>query len=368
MKLSIGTFEHDENSIATQIRLVRNLADFPFSHICTDKQKHEIARRIRATFSASDPTLTPISFDGERELFLSPERDGTLLLGDGENKLIITANGENHLTILSRSSGLSPDRAYERARLYDQAFCDSVAVAFDRKFGYLTARPDEAGCGLTVSCLLHLPALSICGQIASVKAKMKKCALSLDDLLEQAENADCLYRLSTKEAQLSEKELLAKLTVAALSIVGREKELCKSLYVGGGVDFKDNLCRAYGVLLYAEKLTHTEFRKLWSEVLTGVECGIFPDISADTLTALWLYALPCHLSTSADAESKTISADVRRAAMARKALRKERFQQGKTGTKANTHVQTDTKSDSAADATVPPSRNSPNNGDKGENI
>ncbi len=371
------TVRHEENLLGTQVRLVRNFADFSFPHTCTPTQKQEIARRIGTIFSALDPALCPPESGKKKCFFAIFETDGVPLLCNRTGELFIAANGENHVTILSQSAGLSPDRAYEKARLYEQAFCEKAAVAFDKEFGYLTARPAEAGTALTVSCVLHLPSLSVCGQIGTVRSKTEKQALKLRGIFGESENsADCLYRLSTLDARLSEKELLGKLTVAALAILRREKELCRSLYIGGGIDFKDNLCRAYGVLLYAEKLTHTEFRKLWSEVLCGVECGLFPRVGVDTLTELWKEALPENLSDFSelsetankdglsDLSKKTLlqtpaSVDVRRAEITKAALRKDAFRREGESTSA-TQKQIDEKNTRR--------QNIPSDRDKGERL
>ena len=86
-------------------------------------------------------------------------------------------NEEDHLRIQVMKSGLNLDGAWDQINQLDDDIESRLTYAYHPKFGYLTACPTNAGTGIRVSVLVHLPALAITHQIEKVFRSLQKINL-----------------------------------------------------------------------------------------------------------------------------------------------------------------------------------------------
>jgi protein arginine kinase len=163
--------------------------------------------------------------------------------------------------------------------------------------------------------MLHLPAITSCGQIKSLVSLMTKIGLTVRGLYGEGSEAEgCLYQVSNQiTLGVSEKDAIEKLTSAVSQIVERERQLRETLLSGGGLDFEDSICRSYGILRYAKKLSSKEFLKLWSDVKFGVESGVIRDIYDINLTRMLVEVMPAHILSKYPEASHSSRRDEKRA-------------------------------------------------------
>lgn len=312
MKWYYGKASSEGVVLSSRVRLARNLAEYPFPRKCTPDIKKEICGKIKNTMeslacerfnyidmpSASliDKSVLLEDHLVSRE-FLEGDTTGRLLITDEQNTLSVMVNEEDHLRIQSIVPGLDILGAYERASAIDDIISEGEKIAFDEKLGYLTSCPTNLGTGLRASVMLHLPAITSCGQIKNLVGLMTKIGLTVRGLYGEGSEADgCIYQISNQiTLGVSEKDAIEKLTSAVGQIVERERQLRETLLSGGGLDFEDSICRSYGILRYAKKLSSKEFLKLWSDVKFGVESGVIRDIHEVNLTRMLVEVMPAHI-------------------------------------------------------------------------
>jgi protein arginine kinase len=173
------TTEPDPVVLSTRVRLARNLSKRPFPHLASPGQLEEIATTIMtvvseaAAESVSSIWCPPIEVshlqDADKAILVDshlvslahviggPHR---IALIDQEHAASILVNEEDHLRIQTILPGLVPDRAWREADTIDDSLAARLPIAFHATFGYLTSSLANAGTGLRISVMLHLPALA----------------------------------------------------------------------------------------------------------------------------------------------------------------------------------------------------------------
>lgn len=298
--------------LSSRVRLARNLSELPFPKKCTPQQRIEVCNKIKdAVEKHSCERYNYIDMSSLSELersvlredhlvsheFCEGDPSGRMLITDENNTLAVMVNEEDHLRIQSIVPGLDIEGAYKRAESFDCAVSMGAEIAFDEKLGYLTGCPTNLGTGMRASVMLHLPAMTSCGQIKSMINLMTKIGLTVRGMYGEGSDADgCLYQLSNQVTLgISENDAIEKLANAVNQISEREKQLRETLLSGGGIDFEDSICRSYGILRYAKKLSSREFIKLWSDVRFGIESGVIRDMDSVNLTRLLIEVMPAHI-------------------------------------------------------------------------
>ncbi len=332
MKWYYGKASSEGVVLSSRVRLARNLENYPFPKKCSPETKKEICQKIKNTVeqlacerfnyinmeeqSVIDKNVLLEDHLVSRE-FCEGDCVGKLLITDEQNTLSVMVNEEDHLRIQSIMPGLDIEGAYERANYIDDIICQGENVAFDEKLGYLTSCPTNLGTGMRASVMLHLPALTSCGQIKNLVGLMTKIGLTVRGLYGEGSEAEgCLYQVSNQiTLGVSEKDAIEKLTSAVGQIVERERQLRETLLSGGGLDFEDSICRSYGILRYAKKLSSKEFLKLWSDVKFGVESGVIRDIHDINLTRMLVEVMPAHILAKYPEAAQSSKRDEKRAEM-----------------------------------------------------
>ncbi len=320
--------------ISSRIRLARNLADYPFPSKCTDAQLSEVCSAVKAALEkGACERFNYIAMSSlsnvEKSLlvedhmaspdFCDGKSAGRMLITDEQSTASVMVNEEDHLRIQAIAPGLDLEGAYKRASDIDDAISDGTNIAFDEKFGYLTACPTNLGTGMRASVMLHLPAMTYLGKIGSVMNLMTKIGLTVRGLYGEGSSADgCLYQISNQiTLGIGEKDAIEKLTSAVTQIAENEKNLREALLSGGGVDFEDSIFRSFGILKYARKLSSVEFLKLWSDVKFGVDAGVITELSGVNLTKLLVEVMPAHIMQKYEGLEKPAARDIKRAEIVR---------------------------------------------------
>ena len=306
--------KHSDDSVvlSSRVRLARNISGFPFPKKCSAEKKQEICRVVKdavekyacerynyiqaGSLSPVDRGVLVEDHLVSRE-FCDGDLSGRMLVTDENNTVCVMVNEEDHLRIQALLPGFDLEGAYRKAAEIDDIIEKGAPFAFDGKLGYLTACPTNLGTGMRASVMLHLPAMTSCGQIKSMVNLMTKIGLTVRGLYGEGSEADgCIYQISNQiTLGISEADAIEKLAGAVKQIVEREEKLRNTLLSGGGIDFEDSICRSYGTLRYAKKMSSKEFLKLWSDVRFGVCCGIIKDLQNVNLTRLLVEAMPAHI-------------------------------------------------------------------------
>src|SRR5699024_8972303 len=101
------------------------------------------------------------------EFAMNEKKIGALMINDEEN-IAIMVNEEDHIRMQFFCSGLDLDNLKNLAVEIDEKLDNLLPYACHEKYGYLTACPTNVGTGMRASVMVHLPALTMTGNINKI--------------------------------------------------------------------------------------------------------------------------------------------------------------------------------------------------------
>ena len=296
--------------VSSRVRLSRNLNGFNFLNRCSKEKQEEILEKIKEIVPSLGYGLKFIKLDDLDEVtklslveknLISPEftvknkNVKAIIINDEEN-ISIMLNEDDHIKIQVFSTGQELDNLMSLIVEIDEKLGEMVEYAYNKNFGYLTASPVDIGTGMKASVIVHLPALTLTGNLSKVLRIVNNFGLSIKGVYgEGSQNYGDLYQISNNQTiGITEKEIIANVKNITEKIIEQErtarKYLCKN-----ELELRDIVYRAFGVLTFASKLGTEECRKLLSEVKMGVDLGILNEIDDGKVRELELYTKPGNL-------------------------------------------------------------------------
>lgn len=300
--------------ISTRIRLARNLDKTPFPASLGGEKKADALKKLKASVFESNSTLSKDFKEYNldelsnvekismlEEHLISPQMtkgEGHCVLVNNDKTMSIMFMEEDHIRLQVIMGGYCLDEAFDLADKVDDVIEENVTYAFDEKFGYLTACPTNAGTGLRASVMMHLPALTMTGNITRVLQSVSGVGISVRGLYGEGTNAEgCLYQISNSITMgLTEKEIIEKVKAIVNKISELEKQARDMLKEKRDTEFCDKLYRSYGVLKYARCVTSAEAKTMLSDVMLGQNMGIIPCDGKMTPLELMVKTTPSVLS------------------------------------------------------------------------
>lgn len=308
----LGVGEQSDIVVSTRIRLARNLNEYPFPNKLNTKSRTALNNIIK------DAVETDNKFDlrfvemkslarfeaasmAERHI-ISPEfasdTDGRALLISKDEDICIMLNEEDHIRIQIMKSGFALDEAYSVADEIDDLLGNKLQYAFDERIGYLTQCPTNLGTGMRASVMLHLPALTMNGQIHKLINTISKLGLTFRGAFGEGTKATGdMYQLSNQiTLGISEEFAIRNLKAITLQLCASERaareELLKS------IDTEDAIYRAYGTLKWARLLSTQELMDNLSLVRLGSVAGKI-SVPIETLNELMISMQPASINVMA---------------------------------------------------------------------
>ena len=319
--------------LSTRIRLARNLDEFPFPSRLDAEGKNRVNSLIKtALFENDSKDFSYIEMKdltrrqavslAERHL-ISPEfaakKDGSALMLSGDEGVSIMLCEEDHIRLQVMKAGLALEEAFDIADKLDSLLDSRLSYAFDERIGYLTACPTNLGTAMRASVMLHLPALTRCGQISRLASTVSKLGLTIRGAYGEGSRATGdIYQISNQiTLGITEETAIANLKSIVLQLVGQERAAAAKM-VKNPAD-EDKIFRAYGILKHARLLTTDEFMELASLVRLGASRGIL-DVNIEKINELIVNMQPATVSAANENADTAPERDKIRAAAVREAL------------------------------------------------
>jgi protein arginine kinase len=319
--------------LSTRIRLARNLDEFPFPSRLDAEGKNRVNTLIKtALFENDSKDFSYIEMKNltrrqavslaERHL-ISPEfaakKDGSALMLSGDESVSIMLCEEDHIRLQVMKSGLALEEAFDIADKLDTLLDSRLTYAFDERIGYLTACPTNLGTAMRASVMLHLPALTRCGQIGRLASTVSKLGLTIRGAYGEGSRATGdIYQISNQiTLGITEETAIANLKSIVLQLVGQERAAAAKM-VKNSAD-EDKIFRAYGILKFARLLSTEEFMELVSLVRLGAARGIL-DVNIAKINELIVNMQPATVSAANENADTAPARDKIRADAVREAL------------------------------------------------
>ena len=322
--------------ISSRIRLARNIETINFvnKYNTQDVEKviestidacRNISENLKSIKLKDMDNITKLSLIEKH--IISPEfavntEKGVLLISEEEN-IAIMLNEEDHIRIQVLSAGINLDSLYNLADKIDNDISKKIHYAYHTKYGFLTSCPTNAGTGLRASVMVHLPALTITKNINRVLEVVNNVGMNIRGIYgEGTESQGNIYQISNKTSLgISEKEIIKNITVISEKIVEQER-LARKHLLKDSTSLEDKICRSYGILTYAKKISSSECSKLLSDVKLGVDLGIIKDITNQQINKLSIYVKTANLQKYLAKELNEQERDIQRAKLIKNIIRK----------------------------------------------
>jgi protein arginine kinase len=208
--------------------------------------------------------MTPVFAEG------SGEGRGFAVYGEGQASLEI--NGVDHLRVLGFRTGDQLSALWSLVNQVDDRLETVLSYAFDPRWGYLSARPRQAGSGMRAYATLLLPALMLTGRLAGVAVELVGQGLGVSPLWS---GAGGVVQVSNVVPQgKPEIEVLQQMSDVCGSIVEKERSVRKMLLRENPIQTRDQIGRALGVAQQAWSMPFLEAVNLVSALQAGRELGV----------------------------------------------------------------------------------------------
>ena len=319
--------------ISSRVRLARNLADFPFKDKAKQEDLEQILKIIKEIVPSIGYGLKYIelrNIDNITKLTLienhliSPEfatnKNGAILINDEEN-ICIMINEEDHIRIQVFSSGQELEELLNLAIEIDEKIDGLVTYATNEKYGYLTSCPTNVGTGLRASVMVHLPALTLTGNIEKVLNVVNNFGMNSRGVYgEGTQSKGNIYQISNNQSLgLIEKEIIKNIKTITEKVIEQER-LARKYLTKRQIDLEDRVYRAYGILANAMKLSSEECRKLLSDVKLGTDLGIIKELDDMKVSKLETYTKPGNLQKYLAKELDAYDRDIERSKVVKQIL------------------------------------------------
>lgn len=292
--------------VSTRIRFARNISGHKFNSIATKEDEEKVLDIFKNNNVV--PELKFIRLSDLDELMqnslvekhvisrdiLNVESAGILLNADED--VCVMINEEDHVRIQAMNPGLELEKTLKTAEDIDNKIAEKVEYAYSDLYGYLTTCPTNVGTGLRASVMLHLPALRITGRIGRVLDVVNKVNLDVRGVYgEGTEAIGDMYQVSNKVSLgVTNQEIISSVKSIVNKIIEQERN-AREYLMTRGIDFEDRVCRDYGILTSARKLSYDECAKLVSMVKLGVDLGIIKKIDSRKVNEISIATKPATL-------------------------------------------------------------------------
>ncbi len=320
----------DNIVLSTRVRIARNLKNRVYVDRSGEGEREEALKYAMSGIKKSGALQDALylflkdlddldkSFLVERHLMSRDHLEDTSYKGvivGGDETCSIMVNEEDHLRIQVLLSGFDIMRAWEKVDEIENKISKVLEFDYSPRFGYLTSCPTNTGTGLRASCMLHLSALVMTGQIENVFDGISKLGMTIRGFYgEGTEAIGDFFQISNQVALgHSEMDILDNLERIIGKVIDREEETRRNMLSTKKGEISDRVGRSMETLRTAKIITSSETVKLLSTVRLGIDMGIVKDVSLAEANEMLLLSQPAHLQKSGGNKVLPYERDIKRA-------------------------------------------------------
>ncbi|MDR1457321.1 MAG: protein arginine kinase [Puniceicoccales bacterium] len=320
--------------VSSRIRLARNLADFKFVKYACKGDLHAVAERCEKILSScsifTNNTILNMGDLLDYEKLALVERhlcSQEFIMENNESKLFFTddhltsimINEEDHLRMQVFRPDLNFKTMFDKINAIDDHVSENLNLAFDNRYGFLTACPTNVGTGMRASVMLHLPALVITKQIGNLILAVQKLGFVVRGLFgEGSEAQGNFFQISNQQTLgFAEVDILSRLTQIIRSIIEYElnaREIVKKERI---IWLYDNIGRALGILRGCYCLTSIDAINCISLMMLAVDLGYLPNTLRGDLHQMMMKIQNSHMQVLENRVLNGGERDIKRAELLR---------------------------------------------------
>ena len=315
--------------LSTRVRLARNIKGYPFPNKMNAEQAQKVIQSVDDALSLISVNFKRIDIAkaSKQEIaqliearYISPNIGkvgipSAVFISEDET-ISIMVNEEDHIRLQSIFAGQETQKAYDALVHLDDYLADRLEYAVREKYGHLTSCLTNAGTGMRVSCMMHLPAIVECGMADKLFATIGKLGVTVRGIYgEGTKSVGNIYQISNQVTLgRSERELIDNLDKTVEQVIEKEYQLRSKLVEKKGIILEDCIMRSYGILKNARVMQSKELMTLLSNLRIGVANGMIKGITSADINTLMVE------TTSAFLQGSHLEKDAERAGIIREKL------------------------------------------------
>ncbi len=319
---------------SSRVRFARNVTSLPFPDKLTGEEEiySVLMRGVEKALAGVDTFrmyrmngLDPLDAQAlvEKHLIspaLTQSRYGAVMISRLQD-ISVMINEEDHIRAQCILRGFDLNSAFKKLVQVDKSMAKQLDFAFDNKYGYLTACPTNMGAGMRASFMVFVPALTLTGALNSVLNTLPQFGVTSRGVYgDGSQENGFMYQISNQAMiGASEEEILSRVTKVAESFIRAERAAREDLARRSGVDLKDKIMRAWGILCNACKMESSEFTELIAYVKLGMALG-FIKADAEKVDELITLTQPAMLCKAAGKKLSAEERDITRARIVKNTL------------------------------------------------
>ena len=321
-------------AVSSRIRLARNVNELAFPTVQGDEKVDEIVKPVYHTLKKVKlcniyhmGSISEVDANVLREKHLisydlmQNKRNGSAVISEDET-LSVMVNEEDHIREQCLLNGCDLEEGYRILDRIDDMLSEKIDFAFDERYGYITSCPTNLGTGMRASVMMFLPALTITRKITPIINKVSRERITVRGVYGEGSSAEgSMYQVSNQVSLgLAEQDILRHVKNTVLRIGDAERTAREELQKFNGLEIKDRVKRAYGILTNAAKIDSKEFMMLFSDVKLGAALGVLPFAKPELLDEILVKVQPANITKAAGRELSAEERDVYRADFVANAL------------------------------------------------
>lgn len=314
--------------ISSRIRFVRNIKNYPFSHLLSDEKKEKMEndiighikswQREAVCHDMERLNVAETAFFYDNNIIndeLMEEKCGKFIVFPevNENKTTVLLNFDNHLNISVTCPGLYTNQIYSMAEQVEKNIGEKFTYAASARFGYLTPFINDCGLGLKISILVQLAGLHYSNKMEEIESLFtERGYLFTPWSYNDRKITPGYYIVSTRlNFGITEKNLVSRFAEGIKDLLEINNELLVDFIEEKGLEFKDNIFRSMGILQYARQIEFEEAFMHLSNIRMGHEIGEEMPLSLDKINKVFQHIKDGYISKFA--ENKSIGVNEARA-------------------------------------------------------
>lgn len=328
--------------VSSRARYARNLPHLPFAPRAKPDQLRAVLDKVDAAISSS------VYFSDFRRLTISEIhslyrlylKESHLLSAEfehgGEHRVMyvspdyrisILVNEEDHVRVQCLECGFQLGRVLALCDEVESQLDSILGFARSNRFGALTACPTNAGTGLRLSVMMHLPGLVIISKVEEILESIARYGLTVRGIWgENSENLGDYFQVSNEVSMgKTPDQIRSVLESVAEQLVGRELDARDALFDQKPMVTHDLISRALAVLQNAQILDSAEALAHLSKIRLAIDRGYVQSITHPDLSRLMVEVQPAHLQCKEGGQIPPERRDTLRARFLRDRLKSVRL-------------------------------------------
>ena len=301
--------------LSSRVRLARNLENFPFPQGFKNSDGDRVQSLVFDAFHKIDENetyqsllISELDSLGQKILsergVIEPDSilqtsSGLILRGDG--RVSCTVNCYDHIRLSSFVTGLDLSNAKKLVKEIDDKLQKHLQIAGSVEFGYLTSAIKDAGSGMKISLLVHLPAISYGGMLDRVLKEIMSEGFSVIGYygsgMTLGSSLGAFYKISTEVSFSEDEEIqLEKINNLGKKIIDFERKVRLEIADNKPTFVRDLVYKAIAMVKYSRFIDSRDGIDLISKIKFGIDLGLLTGIETNVLFSLLYRVQNAHLS------------------------------------------------------------------------